>query len=73
MDLRNVNMREAVDAQILDDKLSGLKWMTLFYPENPQLTFLSDPENGEKILGKTAYYDPSAKEVTIYVDVVSLQ
>ena len=38
------------------------------YPENPNLTFLSDPENGEKILGKTAYYDPAAKEVSIYVD-----
>lgn len=38
------------------------------YDEEPSLTFTSDPENADKILGRTAQYDPRAKEVTIYVD-----
>ena len=36
MDLRNVNMREAVDAQILDSKLRGLKWISCLQPNNPK-------------------------------------
>jgi hypothetical protein len=36
MDLRNVDMREAVDAQILDDKLRGLKWISCLKPNNPK-------------------------------------
>jgi hypothetical protein len=36
MDLRNVDMREAVDAQILDDKLRGLKWISCLKPDNPK-------------------------------------
>ena len=36
MDLRNVDMRKAVDAQILDDKLRGLKWISCLKPNNPK-------------------------------------
>ena len=38
------------------------------YDDDPNLTFTSDSDNAKNILGKTAYYDPAAKEVTIYVD-----
>lgn len=38
------------------------------YDEHPSLTFLSDPDNADKILGKTAYYEPAENAVTIYVD-----
>jgi len=34
----------------------------------PNLFINSDPENGNNILGKTAYYDPQAQEIHIYVD-----
>jgi len=34
----------------------------------PTFNFISDPENGNKVLGNTAYYDPSSYTVTIYVD-----
>ena len=37
MDLRKISMENSIDAKILDEKLSGLKWKTAFYPENPQL------------------------------------
>ena len=32
------------------------------------ITFQSDDENASKMLGKTAYYDPSALEVVLYTD-----
>ena len=38
------------------------------YDDDPSLTFASDPENADKILGRTAQYSPGEKEVTIYVD-----
>jgi len=38
------------------------------YDDHPNLNFISDPENGEDILGKTAFYDPAAREISIYVD-----
>ena len=37
MDLRKISMENSIDAKILDEKLSGLKWKTPLYPENPQL------------------------------------
>ncbi len=37
MDLRKISMENSIDAKILDEKLSGLKWTTALYPENPQL------------------------------------
>ena len=62
---------------------SGMKLNSLmdslnqFYPYSKKklgfdveasFNFVSDPENGEKMLGKTAYYDPNEHSVTIYVD-----
>ena len=35
-DLREVNLKKAVDAKILDKKLSGLKWITPLYPNEPK-------------------------------------
>jgi len=34
----------------------------------PTIFFDSDPQNGEKTLGKTGYYDPDALEIVIFVD-----
>ena len=34
----------------------------------PTFNFISDPENGNKVLGNTAYYDPSSYTVTVFVD-----
>ena len=36
IDLSKVNFKKAVDAKELDNKLSGLKWITPLYPENPK-------------------------------------
>ena len=35
-DLRNVDLKNAINAKILDDKLSGLKWITPLYPNDPK-------------------------------------
>ena len=36
MDLDGVNIKKAIDAEILDKKLSKLKWITVLYPDNPE-------------------------------------
>jgi len=36
MDLRNANIINAIDAQSIDYKLKGLKWITPIYPNNPK-------------------------------------
>ena len=36
VDLSKANLKNAVDAKILDSKLSGLKWLTPIYPNNPK-------------------------------------
>ena len=36
MDLRNANMKNAVDARVLDSKLRGLKWITCLNPNEPK-------------------------------------
>ena len=35
-ELENVDLSIAVDAQIIDKKLKGLKWITHLNPKNPQ-------------------------------------
>ena len=36
MELENINLDRALDAKLLDEKLSGLKWITKKYKNNPQ-------------------------------------
>jgi len=38
------------------------------FKKPPSLNLVSDVENGEKPLGKTAYYDPQERCITIYTD-----
>ena len=39
-ELEKVNLKQAVDAEILHSSLSGLKWITLNYPNNPNKEIL---------------------------------
>ena len=36
MDLENVNIKNSINAKILDEKLDKLKWITILYPNNPE-------------------------------------
>jgi len=36
MDLRTVDLNNAIDAGQINNKLSGIKWITMFYPEKPE-------------------------------------
>jgi len=36
-DLNNANISKAIDAKFFDKKLSGLKWITPQYPDNPKI------------------------------------
>jgi len=40
----------------------------LQFDSDPQINFESDIKNGEKLLGKTAYYDPANMSVSVFVD-----
>ena len=40
----------------------------LGYDKDPKINFVSDPENGEMPLGKTAYYEPANMSVTVFTD-----
>ena len=37
MDLDNIDLNKAVDAGQINNKLDGIKWITMFYPDNPDL------------------------------------
>ena len=45
MDLNKVNFEKAIDAKILDKKLSGLKWITALYPDDPKKEILQLQES----------------------------
>ena len=66
-----INNRSGMKLNSLIDSLNQ------FYPYSKEqlgfdveasFSFISDPENGQKMLGKTAYYDPSEYSITLYVD-----
>tara|TARA_R110000765_G_scaffold129297_8_gene227682 strand:+ start:3890 stop:5107 length:1218 start_codon:yes stop_codon:yes gene_type:complete len=66
-----INNRSGMKLDSLMDSLNE------FYPyakkklgfdQDASINFISDPENSEKLLGKTAYYNPAEFSVTIYVD-----
>ena len=35
MDLRDVNLKNAIDGKEIHPKLSKIKWITMFYPNEP--------------------------------------
>ena len=35
MDLRNVKLENSIDGKKIHPKLSNIKWITMFYPDNP--------------------------------------
>ena len=37
MDLRNVDLNNSINGSEVDGRLKGVKWITMFYPENPKL------------------------------------
>lgn len=37
MDLKNVNLLNAVDGELIDKNLKGVQWITMFYPKNPMI------------------------------------
>jgi len=65
-----INNNSNFDITEIEDLLQDLFSFSqnrLGFKRNPSLNFISD-ENNASPLGKTAYYDPSALEITIYVD-----
>ena len=36
MDLNKTNLNKAVNAELIDKRFKGIKWLTMFYPDNPR-------------------------------------
>ena len=36
MDLRGVNLEKSIDGKKIHEKLSKIRWITMFYPDNPE-------------------------------------
>tara|TARA_B100001057_G_C22318667_1_gene744880 strand:+ start:127 stop:582 length:456 start_codon:yes stop_codon:yes gene_type:complete len=51
MDLRDVNINNSINAEKIHPKLSKIKWITMFYPNNPEEEILNI-QLALKILGE---------------------
>ena len=51
---------------LIDDLVGNIQ-KTMNIKSLPALTLMDDPQNSEDLLGKTAYYDPGNKVITVYV------
>ena len=66
-----INNQSELELGPLEDSLNKFypySKKQLGFDADPSFNFISDAENAKKMLGKTAYYDPSEYSVTIYVD-----
>ena len=62
----NSNMDMQDLSPLIDDLVSSIQ-DTMEIESLPAVTLHDDPQNSEDLLGKTAYYDPNNKVITIYV------
>ena len=54
--LENVDLKKAVDAKIIDEQLSGLKWITKTYKDNPEEEIKNIVESLEVLRGEKGNY-----------------
>jgi len=60
----NMNIEEL--SPLIDDLASNIQ-RTMKIKSLPVVTLHDDPQNSEDLLGKTAYYDPGNRVITVYV------
>ena len=58
MDLRGVDLKNSIDGNKIHSKLSNIKWITMFYPENP-----NEEANNIKIAFQNIKQDKNPKMV----------
>ena len=62
----NSEMNTGELSQLIDDLASAIKEKVGF-KSMPAITLQDDQDNADALLGKTAYYDPQNKVITVYV------
>ena len=62
----NSEMNTGELSQLIDDLASAIKEKVGF-KSMPAITLQDDQDNADTLLGKTAYYDPQNKVITVYV------
>lgn len=68
MNIKNISNRN-IDSiiEMLEDFYAFAK-NRMSFDKDPEIRFISDKDNSQKVLGNTAYYDPAEYSVTVYVD-----
>ena len=67
-DIHNNTERDLTSLEPIINKFVPFASQRMGFKGRPVIVFQSDPENGERILGRTAHYDPSEKKIFIYID-----
>ncbi len=67
-DIHNKTERDLTELEPIIKKFIPFASKRMGFNGRPVIVFQSDPENGGKVFGRTAFFDPGTKTITIYVD-----
>ncbi len=67
-DIHNETEMDLTELEPIIKKFIPFASERMGFSGRPAIVFQSDPENGGKIFGRTAHFDPNTKTITIYVD-----
>ena len=68
MNIKNTSNRNIYHIIEMLENFYSFAKKRMEFDRDPEIRFISDKENSSKVLGNTAYYDPAAFSVTVYVD-----
>jgi len=69
-DIRQIPVDQKMETLLMPHIVSLTGYMVengLSIDDAPEVHFVNDPINAEKLLGRTAFYDPNEKSITLYV------
>jgi hypothetical protein len=69
-DIKQVPVEQQMEELLMPHIVSLTGYMVengLAIDDAPEIHFVDDPDNAEDIFGRTAYYDPSEKSITLYI------
>ncbi len=67
-DIHNNTERDLSNLEPIIKKFIPFASQRMGFKGRPVVVFQSDPENGSRILGRTAHYSPEEKKIFIYTD-----
>jgi len=67
-DIHNNTERDLSDLEPIIKKFVPFASERMGFNQRPIIIFQSDPENANRVFGRTAHYDPNEKKIVIYID-----